>query len=166
MVHAEADDGSDDDALKGVSVAASASGQRIDQWLWFARITKSRTLAQALIGRGKVRINREKIGRPSHLVKAGDAVTISMGPRVRVFSVRAFASRRGPATEAQALYEELTPAPDRTKPADAQPAGSANSPGTVGVALSPAAVRDTGAGRPTKRDRRAVERLRDRFRDH
>ena len=57
--------------------AASAPAQRIDQWLWFARITKSRTLAQALIERGKVRLNRDRIEKPSQSVKAGDVVTIS-----------------------------------------------------------------------------------------
>jgi ribosome-associated heat shock protein Hsp15 len=141
------------------AAAPSSAGQRIDQWLWFARLTKSRTLAQALIEKGKVRINREKIARASHWLRVGDAVTISLGPRVRVFVVRAFAKRRGPAAEARSLYEELTPAADRTKPAHAvQVAGLTDAPAT--------AVRDAGAGRPTKRERRAMERLKDRLRDH
>ncbi len=53
------------------------SSQRVDQWLWFARITKSRTLAQDLISRGKVRLNREKIDKPSTLVKPGGLVVFS-----------------------------------------------------------------------------------------
>lgn len=160
MVPAEDADGTDDPSSPPAGGPVGA-GQRIDQWLWFARLTKSRTLAQALIERGKVRINRQKIARPSHWLKAGDAVTISMGPRVRVFTVLAFAKRRGPATEAQALYEELTPAPDRPKPADADQAVTATEPSPVPVN----AVREAGAGRPTKRDRRVTERLKGRFQD-
>lgn len=159
---APADDSETPDAPQRAPGAPSSAGQRIDQWLWYARLAKSRTLAQALIERGKVRINRQKIARPSHWIKTGDAITISMGPRVRVFTVRAFAKRRGPATEAQALYEELTPAPDRPKPADADRAAGAASDASPPAA---AAVRDAGAGRPTKRERRATERLKDRFRD-
>lgn len=131
--------------------------QRLDQWLWFARITKSRTLAQALIERGKVRVNRQKIERTSHGLKAGDTITLSVGPRVRVFTVKAFGVRRGPAVEAQALYEELTPAADRTKPAVTELADTSH--------LSGSGVRPEGAGRPTKRERRETERLKDRFRD-
>lgn len=79
----------------------AAACQRIDQWLWFARVAKSRTLAQALIERGKVRINRLRIEKPSQQVKPGDVVTISLGPRVRVLEISAIGSRRGPAAEAE-----------------------------------------------------------------
>lgn len=137
--------------------AEAGKGQRLDQWLWFARITKSRTLAQALIERGKVRVNRLKVDRASHGLKAGDTITLADGPRVRVFTVKAFGLRRGPAVEAQALYEELTPAADRTKSTGTDKADTSN------VRVS--GVREDGSGRPTKRERRATERLKDRFRD-
>lgn len=137
--------------------AEPVKGQRLDQWLWFARITKSRTLAQALIERGKVRVNTIKVVRASHGLNAGDTITFTDGPRVRIFTVKAFGARRGPAAEAQALYEELTPAADRTKSTGANKADTSH--------LTVSGVRQDGAGRPTKRERRATERLKDRFRD-
>ncbi|HMN38493.1 MAG TPA: RNA-binding S4 domain-containing protein [Hyphomicrobium sp.] len=149
---------------------------RIDQWLWFARIAKSRTLAQALIERGKVRINRVRIDKSSQQVKPGDVITIALGPKVRVLQVSALGNRRGPATEAAQLYAELTPPAgparrgvvtiDRDSGGSAQvegapgeqPAGHA--PGLApGLAPGPSGVRPRGAGRPTKRDRRAIDRL-------
>lgn len=143
------------------SAASDAQGQRLDQWMWYARLTKSRTLAQALIDRGKVRVNKLKVDRPSHWLKRGDVVTLSTGPQVRIFTVKAIGKRRGPATEAQALYEELTPAADRTKssPVQGAPAEATQTARLV------TAVRPTGAGRPTKRERRDLERLKDRFRE-
>lgn len=145
----------------GPAPKASDDSQRLDRWLWFARVTKSRTLAQALIERGKVRVNREKANRASHVLKAGDVVTLSLGPKVRILTVKAFGVRRGPASEAQALYEELTPAPDRTKSTAAEKLTG----GSSTVDEFAAAVRPMGAGRPTKRERRATERLKDRFRE-
>ena len=65
-----------------MTVAEDRTGQRLDQWLWFARITKSRTLAQALIERGKVRVNKERVVKPSHNLRPGDALTVSLGPKV------------------------------------------------------------------------------------
>jgi ribosome-associated heat shock protein Hsp15 len=147
--------------MTGDGAKQSDQGQRLDQWLWFARLTKSRTLAQALIERGKVRVNRDKVGRASHWLKTGDVVTLSTGPRVRVVTIKGFGVRRGRAAEAQALYEELTPAPDRTKSSPAEKSADGSSPITD---LS-VAVRPDGAGRPTKRERRATERLRDRHRE-
>jgi ribosome-associated heat shock protein Hsp15 len=148
--------------LKGNATQASTpatEGQRLDQWLWFARITKSRTLAQALIERGKVRVNRVKVDRARHWLKAGDALTLTLGPHVRVLTVIGFGKRRGPATEAQALYEELTPAPDRTKSSP----GVKSEDGDTQTALM-TAVHPDGTSRPTKHERRARERLKDRFR--
>ncbi|MFN0217713.1 MAG: RNA-binding S4 domain-containing protein [Hyphomicrobium sp.] len=127
-----------------------ALAQRLDQWLCNARFAKSRTLAQALIARGKVRLNRVRISRPSQSVKPGDVVTLSLGPRVRVIEVRGLAAKRGPATVAAQLYVELTPAPMQIK---------ASSPDRgVGKASAPA-IREPGSGRPTKRDRRLLDRL-------
>ena len=61
--------------------------QRVDQWLWFARVAKSRTLAQALIARGKVRINRNRLEKPSATVKPGDVLTLTLGPTVRILEI-------------------------------------------------------------------------------
>lgn len=140
-------------------MASTHQGQRLDLWLWYARFAKSRTLAQALIARGKVRVNRERIAKTSHTIKPGDVVTLSLGPRVRVIAIQALGIRRGPATEAAALFEELTPAPDRTT--SARRIEGSDTPSDS--AQSPLGIRDPGSGRPTKRERRQTERLKDRF---
>ena len=121
--------------------------QRIDKWLWFARVIKSRTLAADAVTAGKVRINRTRVEKPSQLVKPGDVLTIALGAHVRILEVRAPGTRRGPATEAQMLYADLTPPPPLRDPAD-DPRHHA-----VG--------RDAGTGRPTKRDRRLIDKLQD-----
>lgn len=139
-----------------MTLAGEVPSQRVDQWLWFARIAKSRTLAQALITRGKVRLNRERIERPSQMVKSGDVITISLGPRVRVLQINGCGLRRGPAPEAARLYLELTPKPDAPKSGSAA-AGEAS---VATVARPP--ERERGTGRPTKRDRRAIDRLKGR----
>lgn len=136
-----------------------SSGQRLDVWLWYARITKSRTLAQALIEKGKVRVNRDRVIKPAQILRLGDAVTVSIGPRVRILKVEGFGVRRGPATEAATLYHELTPA---TVPAKAKTGDAIVTTGP-GITDMPQAVRDLGAGRPTKRDRRALVRLKGRM---
>jgi len=114
---------------------------RLDKWLWFARVIKSRTLAAGLVVDGRVRINREKVEKPSHPVRTGDVLTIGVGDRVRILKVVAMGSRRGPATEARLLFEDLTPPPASTP--------------RIPEVLS----RDPGSGRPTKRDRRLIDRL-------
>jgi ribosome-associated heat shock protein Hsp15 len=126
--------------------------QRVDQWLWFARVAKSRTLAQALIARGKVRINRNRLEKPSATVKPGDILTLTLGPTVRVLEILAIGTRRGPASEAQLLYRDLTPPPSRA-------ASGARNPNE---ALAAQAVRLDGAGRPTKRERRQTDKLKGR----
>jgi ribosome-associated heat shock protein Hsp15 len=117
---------------------ADADRQRIDKWLWFARVVKTRTLAQKLVTAGNVRINREKQDTASQPVRVGDTLTISLPSGVRVLRVLAPGARRGPSAEARALFEDLSP-----------------------PALPPAsdAARAPGAGRPTKRDRRAIAAL-------
>ncbi len=125
--------------------AAGHTGrQRLDKWLFFARVVKSRTLAARLVEAGKVRINGDKVLQPAHAVKPGDGLTITLERQVLVLKVLASGTRRGPAPEARLLYEDLTP------PA-AQPAPAARAH----------AVRDGGAGRPTKRERRMTDRLLD-----
>ena len=137
--------------------ADDQTGQRLDQWLWFARIAKSRTLAQALIDRGKVRLNKEKVDKPSQKLKPSDTLTISLGPMVRILKVLGIGKRRGPASEAASLYEELTPRADETTSGH-PPQGSVGSLQTS----SSQGIRSAGSGRPTKRERRDTERLKDR----
>ncbi len=122
---------------------ASEERQRIDKWLFFARVVKSRSLAARLVQAGRVRVNREKAEQASHLVKAGDTLTITLDRRVLVYRIVAPGVRRGPAEEARLLYEDVSPpAPDRSAPPDA---------------ILP--LREQGSGRPTKKERRATDRL-------
>jgi ribosome-associated heat shock protein Hsp15 len=116
--------------------------QRIDKWLWHARVVRTRSAAAALAASGHVRLNRQRIDAASQIVRAGDVVTIALDRTVRVLKVAGFAERRGSADDAQVLYEDLSPAPRRAEP---EP--------------SPVAGREPGAGRPTKRERRAIGRF-------
>jgi ribosome-associated heat shock protein Hsp15 len=120
----------------------AAGTQRLDKWLWFARIVKSRTLAAEVIGQGKVRLNRTRVVKPSQTVRRGDVLTIALRGRVQVLKVAAPGIRRGPPPEARQLYEELS-SPKRE------------------VEDGASAQRLPGTGRPTKRDRREIDRLQD-----
>lgn len=126
---------------------AAAGSQRIDKWLFFARVVKSRSLAAKLVQSGGVRINSVKVDQPSAAVKPGDGITVTLERRVLVYRVVSGGTRRGPAEEARTLYEDLTPPP---------------APREERVV---AAEREPGSGRPTKRDRRLTDRLRDDGRD-
>jgi ribosome-associated heat shock protein Hsp15 len=117
--------------------------QRIDKWLWHARVVRTRSAAAALAASGHVRLNSQRIDAASQLVRAGDVVTVALDRTVRVLKVAGFAERRGSAGDAQLLYEDLSPAPRR---AEAEPE-------------PPVAARDRGTGRPTKRERRAIGRF-------
>jgi ribosome-associated heat shock protein Hsp15 len=90
-------------------LADTTSPQRLDKWLYFARLAKSRTLAADLILGGKVRVNRTRAGKPSHLLRPGEVVTIALHGRVLVLKVLAPGRRRGPAAEARSLYEVVAP---------------------------------------------------------
>lgn len=81
--------------------------QRIDQWLWFARLVKTRPLSAGLVENGRVRLNGTRIVKPGHAVKPGDVVTFAYAGRVRVLEVLQNGLRRGPASEAWALYRDL-----------------------------------------------------------
>jgi ribosome-associated heat shock protein Hsp15 len=81
--------------------------QRLDKWLWHARVVKARTSAAALVEAGHVRINGVREKSPAHPVKAGDVLTIGLDRGVRIFKVVGFAMRRGDASAARALYEDL-----------------------------------------------------------
>lgn len=82
--------------------------QRIDRWLWHARVVRTRSAAAELADRGRVRINGERIRAASALVRPGDIVTIGLD-RVRVLRVTGFAERRGSAQEASVLFEAVEP---------------------------------------------------------
>jgi ribosome-associated heat shock protein Hsp15 len=89
-------------------VDENAPVQRLDKWLWFSRVLKSRTLAAQLIAEGKVRVNRVRITKPSQSVRAGDILTLAVRGRVLVVRILATGERRGPASEARQLYEVLS----------------------------------------------------------
>ncbi len=123
---------------------------RLDKWLWFARFVKSRSLATRLVGAGNMRVNGAPTQKAHHAVKAGDVLTFALGPHIRVIRIVALGIRRGPAPEARLLYDDLDP------PAPRAPAGSTD------AATPGPAAREAGAGRPTKRDRRQIDRLKPR----
>jgi ribosome-associated heat shock protein Hsp15 len=81
--------------------------QRLDKWLWHARVVKARTSAAALVESGHVRVNGVREKSPGHAVKAGDVITIALDRGVRLMKVVGFSERRGDATAARALYEDL-----------------------------------------------------------
>jgi ribosome-associated heat shock protein Hsp15 len=112
---------------------------RLDKWLWQARFFKTRTLAAAVVSAGKVRVDGTPVSKPARTVGPGAVLTFVQARDTRVVRIVACGDRRGPAPEAQALYEDL--APPETRPAPA--------PGF------------DGGGRPTKRDRRRFEADRD-----
>ena len=82
--------------------------QRIDQWLWHARRVRTRGDAAALTEAGFVRLNGKRVTAPSHLVRAGDVVTLALDRAVKVIQVEGFLERRGAANAARALYRDLT----------------------------------------------------------
>jgi ribosome-associated heat shock protein Hsp15 len=117
---------------------------RLDKWLWYARFARTRSLAAKLVEGGRFRINGNPIGKVHQPVRPGDVLTFALGPHIRVIKILALADHRGGAPEARLLYEDLDPPQPRPKLPEAP-------------AL---AMRDEGAGRPTKRERRATDRLR------
>ncbi len=123
-----------------------ADGLRVDRWLWFGRFFKSRSIASIVCATRKVRINGVAPAKANHLLRVGDVLTFPAGEVIRVVQVAALGTRRGPAAEALSLYEDLAP------PA---PPGASAKPAIMAVAARP-----PGAGRPTKAQRRALDRLR------
>lgn len=81
--------------------------QRLDKWLWHARVVKARSSAAALIEAGHVRLNGARETAPGHAVKAGDVLTIALDRSVRVLKVLGFSEQRGNAAAARVLYEDL-----------------------------------------------------------
>ncbi|MFN2384066.1 MAG: RNA-binding S4 domain-containing protein [Gemmatimonadota bacterium] len=119
---------------------------RFDRWLWAARLFKTRALAAQAIAGGKAIVNTRR-AKPAHPLRIGDAVRVRKGPFVHELVVRGLADRRGPTREAAALYEE--------SPASRQ----ARETLALQLAALPQATHD-GRGRPTKKARRELERLR------
>ena len=86
---------------------AETDRQRIDKWLWHARLVRTRSAAAALAGSGCVRVNGARIDAPSRLVRVGDVITVALERTVRVLKVKGFIERRGPAKTCDGLYEDL-----------------------------------------------------------
>jgi len=82
--------------------------QRIDRWLWHARLVRTRAAAAALAGAGHVRVNGVRIDAPGRMIHNGDVITLALDRSVRVLKVRGFRERRGPAGSAEGLYDELS----------------------------------------------------------
>jgi ribosome-associated heat shock protein Hsp15 len=135
--------------------ADARTTQRIDKWLWFARLTKTRTLAAELVAGGKVRLNRARVEKPSQTVRIDDVLTVALNRRVRLFKVLDLGVRRGPSATARTLYEELTAEADPLKPL-AQ--SSLQLPSWQENGVGPGR-RVPGSGRPTKKERREIDRI-------
>jgi ribosome-associated heat shock protein Hsp15 len=92
--------------LKGGGASAEVTGRRLDQWLWFARFAKSRSLAARLCVTGAVTVNRVAVRKPNHMLRIGDILAAPQGAFCRTVRVLSLGTRRGPASEARKLYEE------------------------------------------------------------
>ncbi|MEO0751979.1 MAG: RNA-binding S4 domain-containing protein [Pseudomonadota bacterium] len=113
---------------------------RLDKWLWQARFFKTRSLSAKLVSAGNIRVNSLKVAKPAYSVGEGDVLTFPQARQIRVIRIVNCGTRRGPATEAQTLYDDLSPPLSKPEvPASAAP-------------------KFEGKGRPSKRDRRRLER--------
>jgi ribosome-associated heat shock protein Hsp15 len=128
--------------------AVPAGRVRVDKWLWAARFFKTRSLAVDAIASGKVTVNDERT-KPAKLLQVGDEVSIRLGPYEHIVMVRGISERRGPATVAATLYEET----EESRAARAKLAEQ--------LRIAPAGFVYEEKGRPTKRDRREIDRFRD-----
>jgi ribosome-associated heat shock protein Hsp15 len=88
------------------SASPAPTSRRLDQWLWFARFVKSRSLAARLCAAGSVAVNGLAVKKANHAVQVGDAIELPQGPFRRTVRVLALGMRRGPTAEARLLYEE------------------------------------------------------------
>lgn len=118
-------------------MTAASESIRVDKWLWHARFFKSRSLAAGVVSAGKVRVNGTPVSKPSRSVTAGDVLTFPKERDVKVVKILGCGVRRGPAVEAQALYDDMSPEP--------------------AVKSAPAPGYD--AGKPTGRDRRKRDQM-------
>ena len=122
--------------------------QRLDKWLWCGRFFKSRSLATKLLGSGKLRLSGKVVTKSNQLVRPNDVLTFPQGHLIRVIKVLFLAERRGPAKEAELLFEDLSPITNQLDTKETSGGFKAN-----------ATSREPGAGRPTKSDRRAIDKL-------
>ncbi len=122
---------------------AGQARQRIDKWLFFARLRKSRSLAAKSVEAGDIRVNGVSVRQPSHMLRPGDVVVLSLDRHDMVVKVLHPGERRGPYEEARLLYHDMTPPP----------------PPREERSLFEQATRERGTGRPTKRERRETDRL-------
>lgn len=127
------------------STASPQDTMRIDKWLWVARFFKTRADANRLVAGGRLRLDGEPMSKPHRQVGEGHVLTFPKGDDIRVIRVLATAPRRGPASQARLLYEDLAP----PEPKQGQPRDR----------LVPFEQRERGAGRPTKKERRQTDGL-------
>jgi len=123
-----------------MSNSTEASATRADRWLWAARAFKSRSMAADACDGGKITVNGVT-AKAHKLIRPGDEIVLTTPDGKRILKVLGLAERRGPASLARTLYEDLTPAPPPRDP-------------------TTTAQRERGSGRPTKRERRQMERRR------
>jgi ribosome-associated heat shock protein Hsp15 len=131
-----------------VPAVSAAEPVRLDKWLWAARFFKTRALAAEAVAGGRVEVGGHKV-KPGRDVKVGDVVRVRIGPYVHVITVRALSGRRGPATEAAKLYEE-----DPASRAEREKLREQHRLAAHAFAF--------GEGKPTKKERRALDELRGR----
>ena len=120
-------------------MAETAAKIRLDKWLWFARFFKTRSLAATRVLAGDVRINGTATTKRASMVASGDVLTFAIGDNIRVIRIEQIGTRRGPASEAQTLYSDLSPPEPRNRD------------------ITPENPAFEGKGRPTKRDRRQLD---------
>jgi len=118
--------------------------QRLDKWLWYARVVKTRSLAQKLVRGGNVRIDAKRTSQPGFRIRPGMILTINYASRLRILRVLDPGNRRGSAAQAATLFADLSP---RLPPVRDKPPHPAN------------AQREPGAGRPTKKERRQTDQF-------
>ncbi|WP_282566134.1 RNA-binding S4 domain-containing protein [Streptomyces ortus] len=131
------------DPVAVAKAAAPASGEtvRVDSWIWSVRLVKTRSMGATACRGGHVRVNGERV-KPAYAVRVGDEVRLRHADRERIVIVkRVIRKRVGPPVAAECYVDNSPPPPPRE-------------------AVAPAGIRDRGTGRPTKRDRRELERLR------
>jgi ribosome-associated heat shock protein Hsp15 len=135
--------------MRQTTDAESSAGKvRVDKWLWAARFFKTRSLAVDAIEGGKILLGGERV-KPAKLVQAGDVVSVRLGPYEHVVTIRAVSERRGPASVAATLYEET------------EASRTAREKLAEQLRMAPAAFVFEDKGRPTKRDRRELDRFRE-----
>ncbi len=110
------------------------ASMRVDKWLWHTRFFRTRALAGRLVSGGHLRVNAHRVGKPAHAIAPGDVLTFPQALRIRVVRIRALSTRRGSASEAQGLYQDLSPPREDVPKAPAY----------------------EGKGRPSGRDRRKM----------